>query len=83
MSAEGNKARAPRRQRKLKGFVRRCGQGAEPAWFNNVSPSGCCIFEPFTIGEWLVVMLPAHGMVEAQVRWSIGGRSGLRFTSPV
>jgi hypothetical protein len=83
VSGTGITARAPRRQRELKGFVRRCGRSVEPAAFNNVSSNGCSILGAFPIGEWLVITLPSLGTVEAQVRWSIGGRSGLRFTNAI
>lgn len=83
MSGVGITARAPRRQRELTGFVRRCGCSVERATFDDVSSNGCSIRDALPIGEWLIVTLPSLGTVEAQVRWSIGGRSGLRFTSAV
>jgi hypothetical protein len=79
VSLEDVKDREQRRDRKVKGFARRSGGGVEPAIFDNVSDKGCCIRGDFRIGEWLVVTVPTLGTVQAQVRWSIGGRAGLRI----
>lgn len=61
------------------GFARRSEAGLIPALFENVSEQGCCIIGDFKIGECFVITLPKIGTVGAQVRWSIGGRAGLRF----
>lgn len=79
MGAEGIHVRSDRSGKRLSGFARRSGFGVEPALFDNVSEQGCCIVGEFKIGECLVVTLPKVGTVGAQVRWSIGGRAGLRF----
>lgn len=63
----------------LFGYVRANGQPVEPAEFEDVSSGGCCIRGEFGIGDIIAVTVPGVGTVEAQVRWSIGGRSGLRF----
>jgi hypothetical protein len=68
-----------RRKGELRGFVRRSGEAIEPAEFEDVSEGGCCIRGDFRIGEILVATIPTLGTVEAQVRWSIGGRSGLKI----
>jgi hypothetical protein len=70
-----------RRKGELRGFVRRGGESIEPAEFEDVSEGGCCIRGDYRIGEVLVATIPTIGTVEAQVRWSIGGRSGLKILS--
>jgi hypothetical protein len=79
VSADDIKERAPRRDKKLEGFARRSGREVEPALFENVSDGGCRIVGNYKIGEWLVVMIPTLGTMQAQVRWSIGGRAGLQL----
>lgn len=79
MGADGIHFRPDRVEKHLMGFARRSGSEIEPAVFENVSRQGCCILGDFEIGECLVVTLPKIGTVGAQVRWSIGGRAGLRF----
>ncbi|GLR48136.1 PilZ domain-containing protein [Sphingomonas astaxanthinifaciens] len=68
-----------RRKGELRGYVRRSGDAIQPAEFEDVSEGGCCIRGDFRIGEMLVATIPTLGTVEAQVRWSIGGRSGLKI----
>ena len=79
MSAENIRQRPLRRQKLLKGFARRNGGAIEPVVFENVSESGCCIRGDYRIGEWLVVTIPSVGTSSAQVRWSIGGKAGLKL----
>jgi hypothetical protein len=81
VSFEDLRDRPQRREKRLSGFVRRSGCGIEAAMFDNVSASGCCILGDYKIGEYLVVTIPTLGTVGAQVRWSIGGRAGLRLES--
>lgn len=79
VGADGIRLRSERREKRLMGFARRGESGVEPAIFENVSDEGCCIRGEFRIGECLVITLPKVGTVGAQVRWSLGGRAGLRF----
>jgi hypothetical protein len=81
VSAEEVLRSEERRVADLKGFVRLPDGTIAPAEFENVSPSGCCLRGDYRIGEILIATIPSIGTVEAQVRWSIGGRSGLRFQS--
>jgi hypothetical protein len=82
VSAESIRKRAPRREKKVKGFARRSDSQVEPAFFENVSDSGCCILGDYKIGEWMVVSIPTLGTMQAQVRWAIGGRAGLKLAPP-
>jgi hypothetical protein len=70
-----------RRRADLRGYLRRGGEPVEPVEFEDISDSGCCIRRDLPIGEIVVATVPTLGTIEAQVRWSIGGRSGLRILS--
>lgn len=68
-----------RRRTAGRGYLRRAGQAVEPAEFQDVSENGFCVRQELPIGEILVATVPSLGTIEAQVRWSIGGRSGLKI----
>lgn len=58
--------------------MRRAGVD-QPALFENVSASGCCIVGEYPIGDTVIATVPDVGTVVTRVRWSIGGRSGLQI----
>lgn len=70
-----------RRSALLRGYIRKNGGSVEAAEFEDVSESGCCVRGEHVIGDIVLVTVPTIGTAEAQVRWAIGGRSGLRFLS--
>ncbi len=46
---------------------------------NDLSTDGFLTDAPLPIGEDVVADIPGIGRVPAQVRWSLGARSGLKF----
>ena len=51
----------------------------------NISPHGLMARceEPLAAGNRIRVRLPEVGAIEAQVRWSLGGRLGCEFPEPI
>lgn len=39
--------------------------------------------EPIPLGSTVSIDLPAVGPVQARVRWTVGGRVGVRFAAPI
>lgn len=39
--------------------------------------------EPIPLGSTVSIELPAIGTVQARVRWTVGGRVGVRFVLPI
>lgn len=81
MSADNVERGDERHRAELRGYLRRSGHPVEPANFEDISDGGCCIKRDLLIGEIVVATVPTLGTIEAQVRWSIGGRSGLKILS--
>jgi hypothetical protein len=71
--------RRPRLAVRLTATIRRADGARLPVPVSDVSPDGCCVGAEFGIGEWQALELPELGEVRSQVRWSVNGRSGLRF----
>lgn len=46
---------------------------------SNFSENGCALSGAFQVGETLEIRLPSSAMVRAEVRWSLAGRTGVRF----
>lgn len=51
-----------------------------PSRVTDLSLDGCCLTGDFRIGEHLVVRVDRLGEFPAQIRWSLPGRAGARFT---
>jgi len=51
----------------------------------NISPSGLMLRSdaPVSAGEWIKVLLPDVGEVDAAVRWALGGRLGCALDRPI
>lgn len=47
---------------------------------SDLSLDGCCVTGVYRIGEAVTLHVPRIGTLTGQVRWSIGNRSGVRFT---
>lgn len=67
--------------------ARAVGPGNQPVTLLivNISPHGLMARceKPFAEGDALRVTLPAVGVVVAEVRWSLGGRLGASFDTPI
>lgn len=76
----------PRRDRRhgvdILGVIRTSDRSALTCRVTNISGAGFAVEAPLPIGDRVVAHLQGLGRVEAQVRWSLGGRSGLTFISP-
>ena len=55
--------------------------GSTPVTIDNLSAEGCCIEGQYQIGDRIDLIVPTTGRVQGHVRWSIGGRAGIRFLS--
>ena len=56
-----------------------------PAKVVNISPSGLMLRSdaPVSAGEWIKILLPLIGDVDAAVRWALGGRIGCELDRPI
>lgn len=63
----------------LKAVLTRIEGGTHDVAIENMSVDGCCVSGSFLIGERVVLKVPGSGKFEAQIRWAMHGRAGLRF----
>ena len=73
--------RRPRHAVRLTAMVRRADGCEQRAQVSDLSLDGCCLAAELPIGERLRIKLVRIGAFRGQVRWSIGGHSGVRFIS--
>ena len=77
--AEGWTARQVREEVGAEGVVHHSDGRDEAVLVENLSDDGCCIIGTYRIGETVELSIPGRSRMECQVRWAIGGRSGLRI----
>ena len=65
----------------LVGLARSARSGDQTVTVTNLSYEGCQIApeHDVQIGELMTLELTGVGPIQAQVRWTIGGKAGLRF----
>jgi hypothetical protein len=79
MEALHYKARAHRNAVEIAAVLTRQNGRTQDIVIDNLSVDGCRIHGYFLVGDLLKLKLPKIGELEAQVRWAIFGRAGLRF----
>jgi hypothetical protein len=77
------KARPDRTVVALKAVLTRLEGGTQDVAIENMSRDGCCVSGGFLIGEVVGLKVPGFGEFEAQIRWAMLGRAGLRFNRSV
>ena len=80
MDTLSNLKRRPRYAVRLTATIRVSGARLF-ASVSDLSIDGCCLGTELPIGKWVTVELQRLGELRAQVRWSVNGRSGVRFTA--
>ncbi|MCW3798186.1 PilZ domain-containing protein [Sphingomonas sp. BN140010] len=73
--------RRPRHAVRLTATVRVADGACLRAPVSDLSLNGCCLGIELPIGEGLELELPELEKLRGQVRWSVNGRSGIRFAA--
>ena len=76
---EGWTERQVRNDVLVEGVFHRSGGQDATVMIGNISDEGCCVHRACQIGDQIELTLPNVGRFVGQVRWSLGGQSGIRF----
>lgn len=79
--ADGTHQRGSRREVSLRAFALRSDGSSVDVTLVDLSYEGCLLATEanFDVGERLQLLVRRRGIVNAEVRWSEGGKAGVRF----